>query len=221
MFIIFDRDRETALSYRQRLYRNRMHSVFLAQEEADRVPDFPAHAILLPHPNLLEDPIGFCALLRKKYPLLPVAMIYRQSSLNYYHLQNACDILFDEKTTVPKIIGELYTLYEDKGNRSPLSRISDCVRTDRRSSFIYVLGEPFLPSHTQWMLVRYLTLAAPRAVPVDELLDVGFLPGRARSHKNVSAQLTQLDRVIFRGFGFRVFVNKHPSSYFIRITRSK
>lgn len=221
MFIIIDRDIESTLSYRQRLYRNRIHSIHLGENEGDRIATYPAHAILLPHPELLSDPLGIIARLREAYPHLPIAAIHRQGGPNYYHLQGVADTVFPEKTTVPKMIEELYSLYEKKGNPSPTARITNCIRTVRTSPVVYVMGTVFLATHTQWMLVRYLNLAAPRAVPTEELLEVGFLPGRERSARNVGAQLNALDRVIERGFGFRVFSHVRPSSYRIERTFPK
>lgn len=217
MFILFDRSEEDALNYRRRLYQRYVHSLTLLQAETERVADYPVHGILIPHPENLDDPIGLCTLLRERYPHLPIGIIYRESCpLHYYHLKAACDLLFEERTTVPKIISLIYKQYETKGNKSPVSRITSCVRTDsNRPKTVFVLAQAFPASHTQWMLIRYLNLASPRAVPAKELLDVGFLPGKARSPKNVGAQLTKFDRLIERGFPFRVFHCRYPSTYYI------
>lgn len=217
MFILFDRSEEDALSYRRRLYQRYVHSLTLRPEEADRIADYPAHGILIPNPEHLDDPIGLCMLLRERYPHLPIGMIYRKDCpLHYYRLKGACDLLFDERTTMPKIISLFYEHYEKKGNPSPVSRITSCVRTDSRCpKVVFVLAQPFPASHVQWMLIRYLNLTAPRAVTAEELLSVGFLPGKTRSSKNVSAQLTKFDRLIGRGFPFRVFHCRYPSTYYI------
>ena len=177
MFIIFDSDPSAVLSLRQRLYRLRVHTLCLSCEEILRVADYPVHAILIPRPEAMEDPLGFCALLREKYPTLPIAVIHR-GELNYYHLQAACDLILGERTTMPKAIADLYALYREKGNPSPDSRIVDCVRTERHSRRVFIMGEPLLATHTQWMLVRYMTMVGRRAISAKELLSVGFMPGR-------------------------------------------
>ena len=216
MFILFDTDPERVLSYRQRLYDLRVHSLCLSPSETDRVADYPAHAILIPYPDELDDPIALCHALRKKYPHLPLLLIYREGGMHYYHLKNACDAIFEKRTAIKTVIAAAYNLYREHGNPDPTSLITSCVHTRADSTFVYVVGQPFIASHTQWMLIRYLNMAAPRAVPAEELLEVGFYPGRVRSLKNVSAQLTALDRVIERGCFFRVFHCRYPSSYYIR-----
>ena len=216
MIVIIDSDPNATLPYRKRLFRLRVHSLCLTPENIHRIAEYPANGILIIHPERIDRVLDLCASLRSLYPHLPVAAIYRQPGMNYYHLKNAVDLLLHERSTTPKTISAIYELYRAKGNPDTRSCIADCVRTDTRSPFVYVLGHPFLPTHTQWMLVRYLTMAAPRAVPVEELLALCFAPGGSRSPRNVSAQLTQLDRIIYRGFGFRVFLHQYPSSYSIQ-----
>lgn len=218
MFIIFDRSPADALALRQKLYRYRIHSLYLSPNEIDRTTDYPVHGILIPHPELLGDPIGLATLLRDRFPHLPLAMLHNQGGPNFYLLQRACDLLFNGRITTPKMISDLYAAYEGKGNPSPQSSIGDCVLTDTRSRYIYVLGDPFPASHIQWMLVRYLTMTAPRAVSAEELASLCFSPGQERAAQNVSAHLTKLDRVISRGFPFRVFFCQHPHCYSIKRT---
>ena len=218
MFVIFDRSPADALALRQRLYRYHIHSLYLAPDEIDRIADYPVHGILIPHPELLIDPIGLATLLRERFPRLPLAMLHNQGGPNFYHLQRASDLIFEGRVTTPKMITDLYAAYEGKGNPSVQSCISDCVLTDSRSRYVYILGEPFPASHIQWMLVRYLTLAAPRPVPAEELAALCFSPGHERAAQNVSAHLTKLDRVISRGFPFRVFSCQHPHVYSIKRT---
>ena len=218
MFIIFDRSAEDALPLRQRFYRYRVHSLYLSPCELDRIDDYPVQGFLIPHPELLEDALGLAELLRSRYPHLPVATVYRPTGHNYYRLQNVSDLVFDHRTTAPKMIDELFRAYESKGNSSADRRIIQCVRTIRRSRFVYVIGEPFPTTHTQWMLTRYLILAAPRAVSAEELLELCFSPGHERSVQNVSAQLTKLDRLIRRAYPFRIFHCRHPHLYSIKRT---
>ena len=217
MFIILDYNENEALSLRKKLYHHYIHSIVISPNEIERIRDYPAHAIILPRVETLADPEGLCASLRDLYPHLPLAILYRPTAGNYYAYARMVDIILEERATTPKTIGALYDIYRQKGNQSPESRIVDCLRTDSRvRGCVYLLSRPFPARKTAWMLARYLTLAAPRAVPAAELLVTCFPPQSERSARVIRRHLSELDGMFKIGFGIRMFACERPAAYYIR-----
>lgn len=216
MFIILDSSEDAVLPLRKRLYHHYIHSIVIPPDEVERIADYPAHAIIIPRAETLPDPERICTSLRDHYPHLPLAMIYRPAAGNYYACARMVDIMLEERTTTPKTIEMLYDLYRQKGNKSPESCIVDCLRTDSRvRGCVYLLAHPFPAHKTPWMLARYLTLAAPRAVPAEELLATCFPPQGERSARVIRRHLSELDRMFEIGFGVRMFACRRPAAYYI------
>ncbi len=216
MFIILDECEQEILLLRRRLYRHFIHSIVVSPQEIEKISLYPAHAILIPRPVKLTDPGDTCTRLREVYPHLPLAMIYQPDSGNYYRYAKMVDVLLQERITTQKMAALLYEDYRKKNGKSPDSRIVDCLRTDSRvHGVVYLLAHPFPAHKTPWMLARYLTLAAPRAVPAEELLKTCFPPQGQRNPRVIRRHLSELDRMFEIGFGIRMFACKRPAAYYI------
>lgn len=222
MFIILDQDKEAVLGLRRRLYHHYTHTTIIAPTALAEITHYPAQGVLIPRPECLADPQATCRAIRELSPSLPIGMIYGVDNGQYFQYRRLVDVVFEARTTAGKICKIIYDIFGQRNQETSSSRIVDCLRVDRAvPGCVFLLGYGFPATREQWMLARYLVLAAPRAVPVAELLDTCFLPGRVRSARSVSQQLGQLDHMFSVGCGVRVFERHRPATYFIHERLSK
>lgn len=218
MIVILDNDRDSLFNLRKRLYMHRTPSAILSVDEIERIGYYPVHGILIHHPETVESIEELCNKIREAYPRIPLLLTYRDGApINYFVYRRMVDEVLEERTTTATLLRRVYEHYEEKNGSIPDSFTVEGVRVIMNDPFVHILMQAFPTRRVDYMILRYLSLTAPRPVPAEELLETAFPPStRKRGPHTVAKIIAGYNGFVARGFeGMQIIAFKRGHGYYI------
>ena len=218
MIVIIYNDRDALFTLRKRLYMHRTPSAILGTADIARIGHYPVHGILLHRPENIENIEELCKEIRETYPSIPLLLTYRDTApINYYVYRRMVDVMLEERTTTSTLLKRVYECYEEKNGSIPYSFTVEGVRVIMNDPYVHILMQAFPTRRVDYMILRYLSLTAPRPVPAEELLETAFPPStRKRGPQTVAKVIAGFNNFVARGFeGMHVIALKRPYCYYI------
>ncbi len=177
MFLIFDSDEETMLSYRRFLYAENLLSIGCGYHDCPRLPEtITPKGVMLTNPYDKNMPIHFPYSCHTRFPGLPVIGLIQSLRQTPQDI-GGYDILIDVDLPPQKFIDTLLMEVSRYHARDIADHMADCARDHILMSSPTWGGNPLYLTHTERMIYRYLIDTYPRLVTPKELLRYCMKPG--------------------------------------------
>ena len=178
-------------------------------------------AAYIPNLENVPNPIGFCRRFKKTHPDIPLI-----ASVPRDYTKIDLDVLFSVTDNIPlkpihrirvvEIIYELQRLYT---GRDHLELTCGSLSLTPYTYTVFFCGTPIRMTVGMISILRYICEAAPRPVPVEELLATTGSPIVKRSLSAVRSQITEINRLSRRIVGAPIVSLHYGKGYIIATKR--
>ncbi len=152
--------------------------------------------VVIPRPELIEDLLTLSNILRALFPRAASAILIRPTDLRHHYLPYA-DRVYTDYVSVYRFLTEMFEVYEKKNGATPHKASYGMVHTDFRDRANIKFARFRFPVNVQtWMILRYLTIHAPREISAEELIATCFPRTRPVKKNTISAHISLINRVL-------------------------
>ena len=175
MFGIIDgnADNQIVRDAQRILFQARVHSAVFPEAPTPLPYPYPLRGLIILRPEALADVEGTVAALRASFPLLPIALFYRETNKtgNRYAYTRIADFVYEDDVRVERVIADLFDAYEARGGARE-KKIAGGLCISREKEYATIFGLPTPYSQGNLMLLYYLLKIAPRAATKEELKSI-------------------------------------------------
>lgn len=222
MIVFVDENPQEVAPLRDAFLRLRIHTACVTPHTVAHIGRYPAHAVLIPRPECLENLEIIAGEIKSHFPNLPFAILYKRGNPYYYRYCRLCDTVIDSDTSTPREIGEyLHSMYEYNTGRSLHAIMLESMRTLVEPPYLTVFLHHMDITPTQWLILRYLQHTHPTPVTAEEILDTCFLHTKPPSVSNVRTQICAFNQKLRSYFGLVPIVYVTKQGYVLSPKRVK
>ena len=215
MFVLIDTEPEADVSIRTRLYNIGIHSLVVPPNRLSQILYLPAFANIIPRPDVLPDLPDLVAEVRGSFPRSPCAMVSRRGLSNFYVYGRMANIVMHENFEINDLVCQL--------SRTPQFRLESfcyshtgCIHAYyKHQSLVIIYGLRFPVTHTEWMILRYLTFADGRPISADELRSTCLPPNTRQCLSTLRHQIYKLNFRFNKFYRQKYVVYEPHNGYYI------
>lgn len=216
MIVFVEENSDEIAALRDAFLRLRIHTACITPRTVAHIGHYPAQAVLIAHPERIENLDVIAEEIREHYPDLPLAILYERGGSHYYRYLSLCDKVIDADTVTPREIGDmLRKMYEENTGKDLHSILREDVRTVLDLPYATVYLQRFDVTPTQWLILRYLQLKYPDAATAEELLDTCFSHTKWPSVACVRTQICAVNKNCRRYFRFSPIEYRNGQGYIL------